>query len=35
MGPVLADLVDSFNANVDKLNSRIYSFLDYAVIGTR
>jgi O-antigen chain-terminating methyltransferase len=35
MGPVLADLVDSFNANVDKLNSRIYTFLDYAVIGTR
>jgi SAM-dependent methyltransferase len=35
MGPVLADLVDSFNANVDKLNSRIYTFLDYAVIATR
>jgi hypothetical protein len=35
MGPVLADLVDSFNANVDKLNSRMYTFLDYAVIATR
>ncbi|MEO7271736.1 MAG: class I SAM-dependent methyltransferase, partial [Vicinamibacterales bacterium] len=35
MGPVLADLVDSFNANVHKLNSRIYTFLDYAVIATR
>ena len=35
MGPVLADLVDSFNANVDKLNSRIYTFLDYAIIATR
>jgi len=35
MGPVLADLVDSFNANVEKLNGRIYTFLDYAVIATR
>ena len=35
MGPVLADLVESFNANVDKVNSRMYTFLDYAVIGTR
>ena len=31
----VADLVETFNANVDKLNARIYSHLDYAVIGTR
>ena len=35
MGPVLADLVDSFNLNVEKLNSRMFTFLDYAVIATR
>jgi hypothetical protein len=31
----LADLADTVNANVDKLNRRIYSHLDYAVIGAR
>jgi SAM-dependent methyltransferase len=35
VGPVLADLVDSFNLNVEKLNGRMFSFLDYAIIGTR
>ena len=35
VGPVMADLVDSFNLNVDKLNARIFSFLDYAVVGRR
>ena len=35
MGPVLADLVDSFNLNVEKLNGRMFTFLDYAVIATR
>jgi SAM-dependent methyltransferase len=33
--PVLSDLADAFNANVEKLNSRIFTFLDYAVVGTR
>ena len=31
----LADLVEAFNANADKLNARIFTNLDYAVIGTR
>jgi hypothetical protein len=35
VGPVLADLVDSFNLNVEKLNGRMFTFLDYAVIATR
>jgi SAM-dependent methyltransferase len=35
VGPVLADLVDSFNINVEKLNGRMFTFLDYAVVGKR
>ena len=35
IGPVLADLVDSFNANVNKLNSRMFTYLDYAIVGSR
>ena len=31
----LADLVEAFNANAAKLNARIFTNLDYAVIGTR
>ena len=31
----LGDLVEAFNANADKLNARIFTNLDYAVIGTR
>ncbi len=31
----LGDLVETFNANVDKLNARLFTHLDYAVIGTR
>ena len=31
----VADLVESFNANVDKLNARLFTHLDYAVIGAR
>jgi len=30
-----AELVDAFNANVEKLNSRLFTYLDYAVIGVR
>lgn len=29
----LTDLIDTFNANVEKLNGRIFTFLDYAVVG--
>jgi SAM-dependent methyltransferase len=35
VGPVLGDLVESFNLNVEKLNGRMFTFLDYAIIGTR
>ena len=31
----LSDLVEAFNANADKLNARIFTNLDYAVIGAR
>jgi len=30
-----ADLAEAFNANVEKLNSRIFTYLDYAVIGDK
>jgi len=30
-----ADLVETFNANVDKLNARMFTYLDYAIIGTK
>lgn len=32
---LLSDFADTFNANIEKLNSRIFTFLDYAVVGTR
>jgi SAM-dependent methyltransferase len=31
----MADLIETFNANAAKLNSRIFTNLDYAVIGAR
>ncbi len=30
-----SDLVETFNANVEKLNARMFTYLDYAVIGSR
>ena len=33
--PALADLAEAFNANVEKLNARMFTFLDYAVIGDK
>ncbi|HET7219628.1 MAG TPA: class I SAM-dependent methyltransferase [Vicinamibacterales bacterium] len=33
--PVLAGVVDAINANTDKLNARMFTHLDYAVIGAR
>ena len=30
-----ADLAEAFNANVEKLNARLFTHLDYAVIGAR
>ena len=34
-GSDAADLAETFNANVEKLNSRLFSFLDYAIVGGR
>ena len=31
----LSDLAEAFNANVEKLNSRMFTYLDYAVIGDK
>lgn len=33
--PEVADLAETFNANVEKLNARLFSFLDYAIVGGR
>ena len=33
--PALADLAEAFNANVEKLNARMFTYLDYAVIGDK
>jgi O-antigen chain-terminating methyltransferase len=32
---LLAQLVDAFNLNMERLNDRMFTHLDYAVIGTR
>jgi SAM-dependent methyltransferase len=29
-----ADLIEAFNANVEKLNARLFTFMDYAIVGT-
>ena len=34
-GAALADLAEAFNANVEKLNARMFTYLDYAVIGDK
>ena len=31
----VADLVETFNANVDKLNERMFTYLDYAIVARR
>jgi SAM-dependent methyltransferase len=30
-----ADLIEAFNANVDKLNARMFTYLDYAIVAQR
>ena len=30
-----ADLAETFNANVEKLNARMFTYLDYAIVGRR
>jgi SAM-dependent methyltransferase len=34
-GALRADLAETINANVEKLNARMFTYLDYAVIGSR
>jgi hypothetical protein len=31
----MSDLVDTLNANVEKINRLLFTYLDYAAIGTR
>jgi hypothetical protein len=31
--PAIADLVEAFNEDMTKLNNRLFTFQDYAVIG--
>jgi len=33
--PVFADLAEAFNANVEKLNARMFTYLDYAVVAEK
>jgi SAM-dependent methyltransferase len=33
--PVLTELAEAFNGNVEKLNSRMFTFLDYAIVARR
>ena len=35
IAPVLGDAAEALNANVDKLNSLLFTYLDYAAIGRR
>jgi len=32
-GALAEDAVEQLNANVDKLNARLFTFLDYAIVG--
>ena len=32
---VLTDVVDAFNANVERLNSRLFTFMDYAIVAEK
>lgn len=33
--PVVAELIDTFNANMAKLNARMFTDMDYAIVATR
>jgi SAM-dependent methyltransferase len=33
--PALVEVAEAFNANVEKLNARIFTYLDYAIVATR
>ena len=35
LNPTVLDLVDVVNAHADKLNSRLFTFMDYAVVARR
>jgi O-antigen chain-terminating methyltransferase len=34
-GSPAADMAETFNANVERLNARMFTFLDYAIVGGR
>jgi hypothetical protein len=29
------EVIETFNANVEKLNARMFTYLDYAIVGRR
>jgi O-antigen chain-terminating methyltransferase len=33
--PALGEMVDAFNGNVERLNARLFTYLDYAIVATR
>ncbi len=33
--PALADLAEAFNGNVEKLNARMFTYMDYAIVGVK
>jgi hypothetical protein len=33
--PLSSDLAEAFNANVEKLNARMFTHLDYAIVGRK
>jgi len=33
--PALRDAIDALNAHASKLNARLFSYMDYAVVGRR
>ncbi|HSC29718.1 MAG TPA: class I SAM-dependent methyltransferase, partial [Vicinamibacterales bacterium] len=35
IAPVVSDLIETFNENVEKLNARLFTFMDYAIVARR
>jgi O-antigen chain-terminating methyltransferase len=33
--PALADMAEAFNSNVEKLNARMFTYMDYAIVGRK
>jgi hypothetical protein len=34
-GLALLDVVETFNSNVDKLNARMFTYMDYAIVARK